>query len=73
MNYAANKTADGNITYGYKLIGQWASGNLTMFDDLIYWPRPIMTQTYGGPIKSVCSDPCRKGQKKVRNGFSSLW
>lgn len=49
--------------YDYVRIGGWDSGNLTINNRQIYWPRRA---SHGATlVESVCSKPCPKGQVKV--------
>ena len=73
MNYRPiEKTANGTV-YGYRRIGGWDNGQLTMDDD-VFWPGNARGYTYArGSIESVCSKPCPFGEIKVyiqRTGFT---
>ena len=65
MNYRPiEKTANGTV-YGYRRIGGWDNGQLTMDDD-VFWPGNARGYTYArGSIESVCSKPCPFGEIKV--------
>ncbi|XP_043850237.1 metabotropic glutamate receptor 5 isoform X1 [Dromiciops gliroides] len=58
----------GNNYFDYINVGSWDNGELKMDDDEV-WPKKSAI------IKSVCSDPCEKGQIKViRKGeVSCCW
>ncbi|XP_068088084.1 metabotropic glutamate receptor 1 isoform X3 [Hyperolius riggenbachi] len=54
--------------YDYVLVGTWHEGNLTIYDEKMQMNKSEM-------VRSVCSDPCSKGQIKViRKGeVSCCW
>lgn len=44
--------------YDYVLVGTWHEGNLSIYDEKMQMNKSEM-------VRSVCSDPCSKGQIKV--------
>lgn len=54
----------GKDYYDYINVGSWDNGGLKIDDDEI-WPNSDSV------IKSVCSEPCDKGQIKVRGRIQS--
>lgn len=55
----------GKDYYDYINVGSWDNGGLKMDDDEI-WPNSDSV------MKSVCSEPCDKGQIKVRGHRATL-
>ena len=70
MNYQKFESENGTVTYDYVQVGEWASGNLTMHDDQIYWPG--IGRNPPTVLESVCSKPCKKGSIKVSPNLRKL-
>ena len=69
MNFRPETTLNGSKVYGYRRIGGWDRGQLTMDDD-IFWPGNQRGYVYSsGAIKSVCSEPCPHGEIKVSPSY----
>ena len=52
--------------YDYINVGSWHEGLLSIDDDMIRMNRSEM-------VRSVCSEPCSKGDIKVRRTGSAAW
>ncbi|XP_064628882.1 metabotropic glutamate receptor 1-like isoform X2 [Lineus longissimus] len=63
MNYQKILTSNGSYRYDYVQVGAWDTGNLTMNNSAIFWPKRA------SKVDSVCSKPCPVGQvKKIQQG-----
>ena len=69
LNFQRFTDKYGNSTYEYARVGTWDTGELSMNDVDVYWP----TSGRSRLIRSVCSEPCDKGQIKVRGFFELFW
>uniref|UniRef100_A0A0B7B0T2 G-protein coupled receptors family 3 profile domain-containing protein n=3 Tax=Arion vulgaris TaxID=1028688 RepID=A0A0B7B0T2_9EUPU len=75
LNYQPILTPDGNITYDYITIGHWMTGSLTLNGHDVHWPRSLRSgqKENVGIVRSVCSEPCKRGQAKKVKGVACCW
>jgi hypothetical protein len=55
-----------NERYKYVKIGTWQNGNLTVDDNMIFWPNRA-AQANVSIVESFCARPCGHGEIKVIN------